>query len=271
MVTAQQKRSVIHRRAVRPREVSLRSNPVCPFGDLPWKKYYWAYSRQEPRYEEDYWGAVQDPDGKERDLVKEWDQQVKNLEHITTFLKDVKPGRILDVGCGPGFLLSALNGSWQKYGQDVSRKALESCARFARTLRGDLPKLKLSPNSFDVVVMNHVIEHLRHPLEYVRAVKRILKKNGVFILATPDFDSACARRFGRNFRMLHDNGHISLFTSLSLVKMLEDLDFEIIRIDYPFFETMWFTPENLQRMFDVSRVSPPFYGSHVVLYAHNRK
>ena len=92
-----------------------------------------------------------------------------------------------------------------------------------------------------------------------------------FIIATPDFDSACARKFKNEFRMLHDKGHISLFTTYSLIKLLEDKEFEIIKIDYPFFETRWFTEENLMRMFDTSKVSPPFYGSHVVVFCRNIK
>ena len=73
----------------------------------------------------------------------------------------------------------------------------------------------------DVITMIHVIEHLINPLEYIKKIKNI-KKDGIFILETPDFDSPCARRFGSNFRMLNDPGHISLFTTLSLVQMLED-------------------------------------------------
>lgn len=253
------------------KNISFRKNPLSPFGRLKWNKYYWVYSRKEPVYEADYWGRVKDPDGKTRNLVDEWDQQVKNLSHLTDFLKSVKPGRILDVGCGPGFLLSALSNKWDKYGADISQTALQRCSCYAKAYCGDLPSLRLKTGSFDVVVMNHVIEHLAKPLSYVAEIGRILKRGGVFIVATPDFDSACARRFGKNFRMLHDNGHISLFNSFSLVKMLEDYGFEIIKVEYPFFGTIWFTPENLNRMFDTRKVSPPFYGSHVVVYAYNRK
>lgn len=252
--------------------VSFRDNPVCPFGELVWEKYYWVRpQRQEPLYESDYWGEVEDPDGRERNLMEEWGQQVKNLAHLVDFLDDVEPGKILDVGCGPGFLLSALNERWDRYGADVSQTALEHCSKYAKVFCGKLPELGFDDDTFDVVVMNHVIEHLSQPLEYMLEVRRILKGGGVFIVATPDFDSACARRFGNNFRMLHDKGHISLFTSFSLVKMLEDFSFEVIHVEYPFFETDWFTPENMNRMFDESAISPPFYGNHVMAYSYNRK
>ena len=72
--------------------------------------------------------------------------------------------------------------------------------------------------------------------------------------------------FKQNFRMLHDKGHISLFTSFSLIALLEDNGFEIIKVEYPFFETQWFNSDNLNRMFDTTKVSPAFYGSHVVVF-----
>lgn len=69
--------------------------------------------------------------------------------------------------------------------------------------------------------------------------------------------------------MLHDKGHINLFTSLSLIKMLEDTGFQIAEVEYPYFNTRWFTRENLLRMLDNSKVSPPFYGNHVIVVASN--
>ncbi len=66
--------------------------------------------------------------------------------------------------------------------------------------------------------------------------------------------------------MLRDEGHIRLFTSFSLVKMLEDYAYEIIHIEYPFFDTIWFTPENMSSMFDTRKVSPAFYGNHIAVY-----
>jgi len=250
---------------------SLRKNPTCPFGALAWKDYYWEYRRESPLSNEDYWGISKDPDGIERRLVDEWQQQVENAKHIIGFIANIRPGKILDVGCGPGFLLSAIDKGWSKHGVDVSRPALEYCSKHAKVYCGELPTLKLGEDMFDVVVMNHVIEHISEPLKYIAEIQRILKRGGCLIVETPNFDSGCARRFGKKFRMLHDRGHISLFTSFSLVKMLEDYGYEIIHVDYPFFDTIWFTPENMNSMFDTSKVSPAFYGNHVAVYCYNRK
>lgn len=246
---------------------NLRNNPLCPFGNLKWNKYYWVRPvKKLPEYELDYWGDAVDPDGKTRNLLNEWGDHVKKMGPVVNLLKNIKPGILLDVGCGPGFLLSSVDDKWDKYGVDVSKTALETCSRYAKTIRGELTKIKFK-QKFDVVVLNHVIEHLVNPLAYMRKVKQILKKEGYLIVGTPDFDSACARRFGVNYRMLHDPGHTSLFTSFSLVKMLEDLKFTVLQVEYPFFETRYFSKENLERLFNKDQISPPFYGNHILVLA----
>ena len=93
-----------------------------------------------------------------------------------------------------------------------------------------------------------------------------LKKNGVFILETPDFDSAAARRFGNKFRLLKDKTHISLFSQDSLIRFVRKYNFKIIDINYPFFETPFFTKSNLLKIFKTSKISPPFYGSVITLF-----
>ena len=89
-------------------------------------------------------------------------------------------------------------------------------------------------------------------------------------MTTPNFDSGVARRFGKNYRLLHDKTHISLFSDCGLKQLLEDYGFFIDRIDYPFFETEYFTKENLLRLFDTQKVSPPFYGNVMTIYARKK-
>ena len=70
--------------------------------------------------------------------------------------------------------------------------------------------------------------------------------------------------------MLHDKTHVSLFSDFSLKNLLEDFGFVVDRIEYPFFETKYFTNENLLRLFDTSKISPPFYGNIMSLYARKK-
>jgi len=249
--------------------LDFRDAPYCPFGKLKWNKYYWEIKPEKFDYDESYWGKTVDPDGKDRNMLSEEERkkQIENIQWIADIINSYPGGRLIDVGCGPGSFLSAINTKWEKHGVDISKVALEIAKKYAHVRQGELPKMDYKLDYFDVVFMNHVIEHVEKPLEYVEAIYKILKVGGICIMGTPDFDSGCARRFKNNYRLLHDKLHISLFTSASLIKMLEDYKFRIIHVEYPYFDSIWFTEENLLRMMDVSKVSPPFYGNFVTVFA----
>jgi SAM-dependent methyltransferase len=232
-------------------------------------EYFIRRPPQKPiDYEEAYWGRVTDPDGKERTRADERGQYLDDLRQELEFLNGLAPGRVCDVGCGLGFLLSALREGWRKYGVEVSTYAARQAQEWANVHVGPLQEAGYPDGYFDLVVMYHVIEHMADPLSAIREVCRILRPGGVLLFATPDFDSGCARRFKQNYRLLHDPTHISLFTNDSAHRFLRDHGFVIDRVEYPFFETRHFTPENLMRLFDTSVISPPFYGNFMSFYCH---
>lgn len=228
------------------------------------------FTRREPTkpvdYEETYWGTIVDPDGNVRDRSKEREKHLEDIGQEISFLNSLPPGRILDVGCGLGFLLSGLGDGWEKHGVEVSHFAAQHARQYGTIFVGDLAAASYPDGYFDVVVIHHVIEHLDDPIGAILEIRRILKPGGWLVLGTPDFDSGCARRFGDKYRLLHDPTHVSLFTNESMHRFLRDHGFFIERVEYPFFETRYFTPENLMRLFDTNTISPPFYGNFMTFY-----
>ncbi|MBC8247536.1 MAG: methyltransferase domain-containing protein, partial [Deltaproteobacteria bacterium] len=220
-----------------------------------------------PDYESNYWGTVVDPDGVERDRLKERENHLMDVATELTFLNDLPGGAILDVGCGLGYLLSGLDGRWECQGVEISEFAADHAGEWGRIFKGSLEDAKYSSGQFDAVVFHHVIEHLVDPLKTLREIRRIMKPGGWLILGTPDFDSGCARLFGSRYRLLHDDTHVSLFTDESMHRLLRDEGFVIEKVDYPYFSTRHFTKENLLRMLDLDCISPPFYGSFMTFYA----
>jgi SAM-dependent methyltransferase len=236
--------------------------------DMPRSIYY---TRREPpaatEFEEGYWGVVKDPDGNVRDLSAERNKKVEDLSCELAFVNKLPPGRLLDVGCGLGHLLSGVDPRWERHGIEISEYAAERATEHGVIFHGDLTSANYPDRFFDVVTLYHVIEHMEDPERELREIKRVLKPGGWLIAGTPNFDSACARRFGDNFRLLHDVTHISLFSAESLRRLLEDNGFSVDWEDYPFFDTRYFTRENLDRLFDATKMSPPFYGNIMTLYA----
>lgn len=228
--------------------------------------YYASIPPGETSYEENYWGEIVDPDGRRRDRTQERDSYLADLASEIDFISALPAGRVLDVGCGLGWLLSALEKDWQKHGIELSAFAAERAGDHGEIFNGSLLDYPTPAQPCDVVVMHHVIEHMADPEENIRKVWELLRPGGWLVLGTPDFDSGCARRFGANYRLLHDPTHISLFSNDSMHRFLRDHGFRITRVDYPFFGTRHFTAENLERLFETDRVSPPFYGNFMTFY-----
>ncbi len=230
------------------------------------KQYYVKHNRAKKiQYEKNYHGIVKDPDGVLRDLTKERELKLAQMRYIISYFKKLKGGKILDVGCGHGWMLSELSNKWSKHGIEISKFASKTASRYCKLHIGKLEKYK--EKDFDVISALHIIEHVKNPKIFIKLIKSKLKSKGLLILETPDFDSAAARKFGNNFRLLKDKTHVSLFSQDSLVRFVRDYGFKIIDMNFPYFETPYFNKKNLLRMLDdKKKISPPFYGSTITLF-----
>jgi len=210
-----------------------------------------------------------------RDLMKERAHKLHCTKDEVAFVNHLASDgvcrKLLDLGCGAGFTSSAVSSTYEKYGLEVSAKAAEFAKQFIPHVHvGTLEQETYPAEFFDVVICYHVIDHVSEPIRLVETVHHIMKTHGHFVVSACNFDSGAARRFGAKYRLLHDPTHISLFSDYSLKQLLEDVGFIVDKIEYPFFDTNYFTEENLLRLFDTSQVSPPFYGNIFTLYARKK-
>ena len=243
------------------------------------KNQYWKCSScellfQNPiteySYNESYWTNAIDPDGNEKDQTIMKDFKIKNwYGDISKFLKKLKPGKIFDVGCGLGFLLSDIPKTWEKYGSDASKFAISFIEdNYNEIIIKELDLEKPPPENlrnFDVVVCYHVIEHIENPDLFFKHLSMMVKKKGVLIVGTPNIGSFGAKRFKGNFRLL-GIGHLSLFNDNNLQKLFERNHFKIIKKEYPFLQTDYFNIKNIFKIFNTKQISPPFYGNIMTLY-----
>ena len=223
------------------------------------------------RFEEDYHDIVIDPDGIERNLIsaQERSHKLRNFsaEVVEELNRSLKGGKILDIGCGPGWILSTLKDqNWEKFGVEISKFVSDYASQFGQIYNGSVLDYE-TEIEFDAIIMHHVIEHLDQPILAIQKIYKFLKQGGVFIIGTPNFDCAAARRYGNNFRLLHYETHTSLFTEDSMHRFLRDFGFKIYKVERPFFDTEYFNRENLLKVLGEDGLSPPMYGSVMTFFA----
>jgi 2-polyprenyl-3-methyl-5-hydroxy-6-metoxy-1,4-benzoquinol methylase len=143
-------------------------------------------------------------------------------EHLSLMqLDEVKPGKLLDVGCGNGVRLARLRSlGWDVYGQDVDPVAV-AYARETFGLEAHLGRLegmRFGEKSFDCITLHHVIEHAHDPIGLLRESRRFLKTGGRLVIVTPNARSFAHKHFGACWRGLEPPRHIHLFSPKTLLK-----------------------------------------------------
>lgn len=131
--------------------------------------------------------------------------------------------RILDVGCGGGELLAELKAA----GHDVVGLEQDPAARKVAAERGltvydgvaEQYPPEIEPESFDIVLMIHVLEHTVDPVAAVKSVSSVLKPGGIFVVETPNHDALGFQQSGATWRWLDVPRHLNFFTSQSLENM----------------------------------------------------
>jgi SAM-dependent methyltransferase len=101
--------------------------------------------------------------------------------------RSVLSGRTLDLGCGNGYGSAELSDAG---GRVVALDRIAPDAQHRREslqfVRADLAGVPLAPRGFDLVVSFQVIEHLEDPTDYLEAIARSMKSDGMALITTPN-------------------------------------------------------------------------------------
>jgi 2-polyprenyl-3-methyl-5-hydroxy-6-metoxy-1,4-benzoquinol methylase len=145
------------------------------------------------------------------------------------YLEGMKPGRLLEVGCGNGsFLRAAAALGWQCEGLDFDEDAVRQVNSVpgVRAYVGQLVDARYPAGSVDAIVMNNVVEHLWNPVETLAKCREFLRPAGRLILVTPNISSIGHRIFGRYWRGLEPPRHLFLFNPGAIEAMCRGADFD---------------------------------------------
>jgi SAM-dependent methyltransferase len=153
---------------------------------------------------------------------RSWRGEVEKVRLVESRLPG---GRLLDVGCGDGKFLWALDPArWQRVGVEQSDAAVGLVKQRIpgiNLLHGDIFHAGLQAESFDVVTLWHVLEHLADPARALRRTAELLSAGGVVIVSSPSIDSLQAALFRRHWYGLDDvPRHLHHFSRNSLNLLL---------------------------------------------------
>jgi SAM-dependent methyltransferase len=141
--------------------------------------------------------------------------------------------RLLDIGCGDGFFLkrALALGFKDVRGVEPSMATYESLDSFWKTkiTPGNFTRDLFPQNSFDVVCLFQVIEHVIDPNETVSEVFRILKPGGVFLVISHNAAALSVKVLGEQ-SPIFDIVHINLFDKRTMSAIIAKQNFVIRNI-----------------------------------------
>jgi 2-polyprenyl-3-methyl-5-hydroxy-6-metoxy-1,4-benzoquinol methylase len=112
---------------------------------------------------------------------------------------------------------------WEVTGVDTSPAAAAAADRaFGIAVHvGELADVALPGGSYDLVRLNHVIEHLRDPAATMRVIARLLAPGGLLYVGTPNVESLAFRWNGRRWPGIEVPRHLWLFSPATLTRAIE--------------------------------------------------
>ncbi len=193
------------------------------------------FEKNAPSYEEDYFEGNTEIFGGYGKYFQQssWrldkaNKQVKDLCKITNFTS----GKVLDVGSGYGYFRKALsNHNFDHDGIEISKyaiaiaKDLYNFNTYHGTLLDYYKKLE---NTYDVVTLWDVIEHIPDPEKLLEQVYNVLKPGGYVVIKTPNIQCLEGYIFGKYYHSFKRE-HLIYFSNNSLSSYADKTGFSVYK------------------------------------------
>lgn len=150
-------------------------------------------------------------------------------------------GNLLDVGCSNGeFLFLARQRGFNTYGVEINKETAEIAVNNELDVfNGTLEDANFQNNFFSVIHLGDVIEHILDPIDLLKECRRILRKDGIIIISTPNLDCFWTkatyllyRWFRFPWSVLIPPYHLFLFSQHNFKKLLYRMKFKVLNIGY---------------------------------------
>ncbi len=183
-------------------------------------------------YAEDYWRSQSPKDRGYADYRREAPLYLKTFRRRMRLIDRFRPqpGRALDVGCAAGFFLHVLaERGWDVAGVELSPQiaaAAQAELGRERIHVGTLDSAPFPKESFDLVSLWDVVEHVEDPIALLGAARAFLKEDGLLVLETQNVESRFARLLGPRWQHYKHLEHLYHFAPATLDRLLAETGFE---------------------------------------------
>lgn len=186
-------------------------------------------------YEQDYFDL--------KKYNKKRKHKVKKSGWLIDLANIVNPGisSILDVGCSIGCVLEAAkNKKIEHLGIDISEYAVNVCTNLHLNASNySLEELIAFGNKYDLIVMQHVLEHFKNPFLTLQLCNKLLRKSGVLIILVPNSKYRNAVKFNSKHRFYSKSGvgseHYVYFNYSNLSRVVHFSGYKVKQENYPIF------------------------------------
>jgi len=150
-------------------------------------------------------------------------------------------GRLLEIGCGNGERLSFFKElGWNTYGiEPDSDAAAIACSKGHPITAASLEASLFPKESFDAIVMSHVIEHIESPRDVIRECAGLLRPGGRLVILTPNTRGLGHKWYREDWLHLDPPRHLGLFNRSALLRLTQGLRFTEIRCDSVIRDANW--------------------------------
>ena len=184
-------------------------------------------------YSEDYFTGKADYSYIDERDIKKYSRYVwdKRIQVIRTFIDG---GNFLDVGCSFGGFLESAAKYYKPFGVELSDYAYSQISNQLKLNihHGTLYDHKFKYNSFSVITMIELIEHLADPVYAILECFDLLQDGGVLVIQTANMNAKQARDLGSDYEYFMP-GHLTYYTAENLKFLLKKTGFRKIKIYYP--------------------------------------
>lgn len=139
-----------------------------------------------------------------------------------------KYGKILDVGCSTGEFLNNLPGDWQKTGIEINEMASRLAQKKGLKVRNCSLEDYKTTEKFDVIRACHVLEHFDNYDSFFGKVSKLLKKNGLLVIYTPNSKAVSFILTKSNWSYLYEKTHFLIFNIDNLSKIAKRHNLRLI-------------------------------------------